>query len=86
MKVKSGIYMSPSRVSKTGLTCVCVCVCVGGGGGWGGQGGWNLDKVVKNCMKITKSTFLGQTKGGYGWLANLSSGSGGGRGWGGWFP
>ena len=24
--------------------------------------GWNLDKVVKNCMKITKSTFLGQTK------------------------
>ena len=57
MKVKSGIYMSPSRVSKTGLTCVCVCV---GGGGWGG--GWNLDKVVKNCMKITKSTFLGQTK------------------------
>ena len=55
---------------------VCVCVCV-----WGG-GGRNLDKVVKNCMKITKSTFLGQTKGGYGWLANLSSGSG----WGGWFP
>ena len=50
MKVKSDIYMSPSRVSKT---------CVRGGG-WGG---WNLDKVVKNCMKITKSTFLGQTKG-----------------------
>ena len=49
----------------------------GGGGGWRG---WNLDKVVKNCMKITKSTFLGQTKGGYGWLANLSSGSGGGGG------
>ena len=24
--------------------------------------GWILDKVVKNCMKITKSTFLGQTK------------------------
>ena len=61
--------------------CVCVCVC-GEGGGGGGGGGWNLDKVVKNCMKITKSTFLGQTKGGYGWLANLSSGSG----WGGWFP
>ena len=56
MKVKSGIYMSPSRVSKTGLTCVCV----GGGGRWGG---WNLDKVVKNCMKIIKSTFSGQTKG-----------------------
>ena len=56
MKVKSGIYMSPSRVSKTGLTCVW------GEGDGGGRGRWNLDKVVKNCMKITKSTFLGQTK------------------------
>ena len=83
MKVKSGIYMSPSRVSKTGLTCVCVCVCVWGGGWWGVDGGAGiLDKVVKNCMKITKSTFLGQTKGGYGWLAKLSSGSG----WGGVVP
>ena len=27
-------------------------------------------------MKITKSTFLGQTKWGYGWLANLSIGGG----------
>ena len=61
MKVKSGIYMSPSRVSKMGLTCVCVC---GGGGRGGGRWeDWNLDKVVKNCMKITKSAFLGQTKG-----------------------
>ena len=85
MKVKSGIYMSPSRVSKAGLTCVCVCVCGRGGwgGGWGGWRGWNLNKVVKNCMKITKSTFFGQNKWGYGWLANLSSGGGGG---GGWFP
>ena len=58
MKVKSDIYMSPSRVSKTGLT-----LCVRGGEGGGGWGGWNLDKVVKNCMKITKSTFWGQTKG-----------------------
>ena len=78
MKVKSGIYMSPSRVSKTGLTCVCVCVWMGGVG-WGGWRGWNSNKVVKNCMKITKSTFLGQNKWGYGWLANLSSGGGGGR-------
>ena len=36
MKVKSGIYMSPSRVSKTVLTCVCAR---GGGGGGGGAGG-----------------------------------------------
>ena len=34
MKVKSGIYMSPSRVSKMGLTCVCGCVGVCGGD-WG---------------------------------------------------
>ena len=59
--------------------CVGVWVCVGGGA-WGRLGGWNLDKVVKNCMKITKSTFLGQTKGGYGWLAKLSSGGGEGFG------
>ena len=31
-------------------------------------------------MKITKSTFLGQTMEEYGWQANLSSGRGGGGG------
>ena len=31
-------------------------------------------------MKITKSTFLGQTMEEYGWQANLSSGGGGGGG------
>ena len=44
MKVKSGIYMSPSRVSKTGLTCVCVCV---GGEGDGGVGIWT--KLLKTA-------------------------------------
>ena len=44
MKVKSGIYMSPSRVSKMGLTCVCVCV---GGGGDGGVGIWT--KLLKTA-------------------------------------
>ena len=43
MKVKSGIYMSPSRVSKTGLTCVCVCVC-GRVGGWGGMAGLEFEQ------------------------------------------
>ena len=38
MKVKSGIYMSPSRVSKTGLTCVFR----GGGGGEGRAGDWGV--------------------------------------------
>ena len=59
-----------------------MCVWTGGvgWGGWGGWRGWNSNKVVKNCMKITKSTFFGQNKWGYGWLANLSSGGGGGGG------
>ena len=48
MKVKSGIYMSPSRVPKTGLTCVCGCVCGGGGrGGDWGVGIWT--KVLKTA-------------------------------------
>ena len=28
------------------------------------SGGGNLDKMAKNCMKMTKSTFLGQNSGG----------------------
>ena len=41
---------------------------------WGQTGGGdNLGKMAKNCMKITKSTFLGQNSGGQ---ANFS-GSGG---------
>ena len=39
------------RVSQMGLTC----------------GGDNLGKMAKNCMKITKSTFVGQNSGGGTW-------------------
>ena len=37
-------------ISQMGLTC--------------GGGGYNVDKMAKNCMKITKSTFWGQNSGG----------------------
>ena len=30
------------------------------------SGGDNLDKMAKNCMKMTKSAFLGQNSGGRG--------------------
>ena len=43
MKVKSGIYMSPSRVSKTGLTCVW------GEGDWGGGGVGIWTKLLKTA-------------------------------------
>ena len=46
------------RVSQMSLTC----------------GGDNLGKMAKNCMKITKSTFVGQNSGGGTWevQANFS--------------
>ena len=70
MKVKSGIYILyvTPRPSKMGLTCVFVRRGGGSGGGWRGV---NLGKVTKNCMTITKSTFWGQTTGGYGCSGGL---------------
>ena len=46
------------------------------------SGGDSLGKMAKNCMKITKSAFLGQNSGGGGGRhgggqANFSSGGGG---------
>ena len=41
-------------------------------GWWGG----NLAKMAKNCMKITKLTFLGQTVRGHGGSNCLVSGAG----------
>ena len=42
-------------------------------------GGDNLGKMAKNCMKITKSAFLGQNSGGGSWggQANFSGKKGG---------
>ena len=31
---------------------------------WGGAGGDNLGKIAKNCVKITKMTFLGENSAG----------------------
>ena len=39
-------------------------------------GGDNLCKVAKNCMKMTKSTFLEQNSGGLGGQANFSGSEG----------
>ena len=63
---KAGLIMQPLtnqvlRVSQLGPT----------------SGADNLDKMAKNCMKMTKSAFLGQNSGGaWGGQANFS-GSGG---------
>ena len=47
----------------------------------------NLSKMAKNCMKITKSIFLGQNSGGgMGGQANFLDGGEGGGGWGGVVP
>ena len=35
--------------------------------GTSGGGGSNLGKIAKNCMKITKSAFLGQNSGASKW-------------------
>ena len=49
---------------------VDLCVCEGERGR-GGREGVSLGKVTKNCMTITKSTFWGQTNGGYGCSGGL---------------
>ena len=40
-------------------------------------GGDNLGKMAKNCMKITKSAFWGQKRGGGGGVTSQILGSGG---------
>ena len=48
---------------------------------WGRLVGDNLGKMAKNCMKITKSAFLGQNSGAGGDMGGQANFSG--SGWGG---